>query len=88
LLVSRGAVERAGARPEAGVDWAVAAGATDVGLEHTLVDGGVVAAARAAKLVLGVWTVNEEAAMRRMLTLGVDILTTDRPDVAKRLAGR
>ena len=85
LLVSRGAVERAGARPEATVDWAVAAGVTDVGLEHTLVDERVVAAARAAKLLLGVWTVNDEVTMRRVQALGVDIVTTDRPDVAKRL---
>jgi glycerophosphoryl diester phosphodiesterase len=85
LLVARGAVERAGARPEATVDWAVAAGVTDVGLEHTLVDEHVVAAARAAKLLLGVWTVNDEVAMRRALALGVDIMTTDRPDIAKRL---
>jgi glycerophosphoryl diester phosphodiesterase len=85
LLVSRGAVERAGVRPEASIDWAVAAGVTDVGLEHTLVDQAVVAAARAARLLLGVWTVNEEAAMRRMLALGVDVLTTDRPDAARRL---
>jgi glycerophosphoryl diester phosphodiesterase len=85
LLVSRGAVDRAGVRPEATVDWAVAAGVTDVGLEHTLVDQAVTAAARAARLLLGAWTVNEEAAMRRMLALGVDVLTTDRPDVAGRL---
>jgi len=85
LLVSRGAVERAGARPEQTVDWAIAAGVTDVGLEHTLVDERVAAAARAAKLVLGVWTVNDAMAMRRMLALGVDVLTTDRPDLAKRV---
>ena len=85
LLVSRGAVERAGARPEATVGWAVAAGVTDVGLEHTLVDERVVAAARAAKLLLGVWTVNDEVAMRRVQALGVDVLTTDRPDIATRL---
>jgi glycerophosphoryl diester phosphodiesterase len=85
LLVSRGAVERAGVRPEASIDWAVAAGVTDVGLEHTLVDPAVVAAARAARLLLSVWTVNEEAAMRRMLAYDVDVLTTDRPDVARRL---
>jgi len=52
-----------------------------VGLEFTLLDERVVAAARAAALVLGVWTVNDEAAMRRMLALGVDVLTTDRPDL-------
>jgi glycerophosphoryl diester phosphodiesterase len=85
LLVSRGAVAQAGIRAEASIEWAVAAGVTDVGLEHTLVDQAVIAAARAARLTLGVWTVNEEAAMRRMLTLGVDVLTTDRPDVARRL---
>ena len=75
-------------RPEVSVDWARAAGATDVGLEFTLLDERVVAAARAASLVLGVWTVNDEAAMRRMLALGVDVLTTDRPDLAGRLVGR
>jgi len=85
LLVARGVVERAGARPEQTIDWAVAAGVTDVGLEHTLVDERVVAAARAAKLALGVWTVNDEPTIRRMLALGVDVLTTDRPDLAKRL---
>jgi glycerophosphoryl diester phosphodiesterase len=85
LLVDRQMVERAGARPEATVDWAVAAGVTDLGLEHTLVDERVVAGARAARLALGVWTVNDEAAMRRMQALGVDLLTTDRPDLAKRV---
>jgi len=75
-------------RPEVSVDWARAAGATDVGLEFTLLDERVVAAARAASLVLGVWTVNDESATRRMLALGVDVLTTDRPDLARRLVGR
>jgi glycerophosphoryl diester phosphodiesterase len=88
FLVGRAAVERAGVRPEVSVDWARATGATDVGLEFTLLDEQVVAAARAASLVLGVWTVNDEAAMRRMLALGVDVLTTDRPDLARRLVGR
>jgi glycerophosphoryl diester phosphodiesterase len=88
FLVGRAAVERAGVRPEVSVDWACATGATDVGLEFTLLDEQVVAAARAASLVLGVWTVNDEAAMRRMLALGVDVLTTDRPDLARRLVGR
>jgi glycerophosphoryl diester phosphodiesterase len=85
LLVSRGAVERARARPEDTVEWARAAGVTDLGLEQSLVTSRVAAAARAAMLVLGVWTVNDEAAMRRVSALGVDILTTDRPDLAKRV---
>jgi glycerophosphoryl diester phosphodiesterase len=88
FLVGGAAVERAGVHPEVSVEWAHATGATDVGLEFTLLDERVVAAARAASLVLGVWTVNDEAAMRRMLALGVDVLTTDRPDLARRLVGR
>jgi glycerophosphoryl diester phosphodiesterase len=88
LLVSTHHVRQAGARPEDAVAWAVAAGATDVGLQHTLVDGTVVQAARAAGLRLGVWTVNEETAMRRLVELGVDILTSDRPDLARRVVGR
>jgi glycerophosphoryl diester phosphodiesterase len=85
LLVSRGGVERAGARAEQTVEWAVAVGATDLGIEYTLVDERLVAAARAANLALGVWTVNDAEAIRRMLGLGVDIITSDRPDLAKRL---
>ena len=64
---------------------AAAAGATDLGLDHTLVDEQLVAAAHAANLALGVWTVNDPEAIRRMLDLGVDIITSDRPDLAKRL---
>ena len=36
-------------------------------------------------LALGVWTVNDPEDIRRMLDLGVDIITSDRPDLAKRL---
>jgi glycerophosphoryl diester phosphodiesterase len=85
FLVGRDAVKQAAVRPEQTVDWAVAAGVTDLGVEYTLADDRLVAAARAARLALGVWTVNEAAAIRRMLGLGVDIITSDRPDLAKRL---
>jgi len=85
FLASRGAVARAGARPEQTVDWALAAGVTDLGVEYTLADERLVAAARAANLALGVWTVNDPEDIRRMLDLGVDIITSDRPDLAKRL---
>jgi len=88
LLVARGHLERVGVRPEAAVEWALAAGASDLGLEHTVVDEGLIRSAHAAGLGLGVWTANEEDAMRRLVALGVDVLTTDRPDVAKRVLGR
>jgi glycerophosphoryl diester phosphodiesterase len=88
LLVSAHHVAQAHARPEDALDWAAAAGATDAGLQYTLVDEAVVKAAHAAGLSLGVWTVNSERAMRRLVELGVDVLTTDRPDVARRVLGR
>lgn len=87
LLVSARQVEASGASPEAAVEWARAAGATDLGLEHTLAGPRVLARARAAGLRVGVWTVDEAAAMRRLAALGVDLLTTDRPDVARRVLG-
>jgi glycerophosphoryl diester phosphodiesterase len=88
LLVSARHIRQAGARPEDALDWALAAGATDAGLEYTLVTGAVVEAAHAAGLSLGAWTVNAERAMRRLVELGVDVLTSDRPDVAQRVLGR
>jgi glycerophosphoryl diester phosphodiesterase len=88
LLVAAAHVHLVGARPEDSVDWAVKLGATDLGLDHTLASAPVLAAARAAGLRLGVWTVNDPDAMRRVLELGVDVLTTDRPDLARHALGR
>jgi glycerophosphoryl diester phosphodiesterase len=85
LLVGRHHVERAGARAVDTVEWAEKLGVTDLGLEHTLIDADVVDAAHARGLVLGAWTVNDEGALRRLASLGVDLLTTDRPDLAVRI---
>jgi glycerophosphoryl diester phosphodiesterase len=87
LLVGRADLRCADARPEETVAWARAAGATDLGLDHTLVDGATVGAAHAAGLALGVWTVNDESEMTRLIDLGVDVITTDRPDLARRRLG-
>jgi glycerophosphoryl diester phosphodiesterase len=38
--------------------------------------------------VLATWTVNEDADLRRVIQLGVDIVISDRPDLALRLVGR
>src|SRR6266571_2316494 len=86
LLVLQTHVEAIAARGEDTIAWAVDAGATDVGLQHSLVDERVVAAARGAGLALGAWTVNLEPAMRRLVALGVDVLTSDRPDLALAIA--
>ena len=85
LLVGRSHIESAGARPMDTVEWAERRGVTDLGPGHALVDAEVVAAARARGLGLIVWTPNDEGEMRRLATLGVDVITTDRPDLALRL---
>lgn len=62
-------------------------GAQFVGLHQELVAAPVVEQVREARLLLAVWTVNNAAAMKRFGALGVDILVTDRPDLAKEVLG-
>ena len=88
FLVAAAHVRSVDAPPEAPVAWATRLGATDLGIQHTLASPDVIAAARTAGLRVGVWTVNDEEAMRHVIALGVDVLTTDRPDLARRVLGR
>jgi glycerophosphoryl diester phosphodiesterase len=88
LLVARGDVERDRARPAEAVRRARELGATDLGMNHRLLGADVMSAARAAGIRVSAWTVNEEADIRRMIDLGVDVVMSDRPDLAKRLTGR
>jgi glycerophosphoryl diester phosphodiesterase len=88
MLVSRSRVERERATPATVVGWATEVGATSLGIDHRVVDAPLVAAARQAGLRLAAWTVNTESDIRRVLDLGVDIVISDQPDLALRLAGR
>jgi glycerophosphoryl diester phosphodiesterase len=88
LLVGRGRVERARVPATEAIRWATDVGASHLGIDHRLVDAAVVAAARAAGLRIAAWTVNEEADIRRLLDLRVDVVISDRPDLVKRLLGR
>jgi glycerophosphoryl diester phosphodiesterase len=81
LLVGRAAGDGVTAVSVAG-----AVGASDVGLDHRLVDRTVVDFARASRLTLAAWTVNTEADLRRVIDLGVAIVISDRPDLALKLA--
>lgn len=49
----------------------------------TLVDAKAVAAARRLGLQLHVWTIDEEAEMKRLVDLGVDGIMTDRPSLLR-----
>jgi glycerophosphoryl diester phosphodiesterase len=85
LLVDRHHVEEAGAPPLATVAWAQAAGANFLGVHHTLCDAAVAEAAHAAGIAVGVFTVNDEATMRRLAGWGVDVIISDRADLVARL---
>jgi glycerophosphoryl diester phosphodiesterase len=86
LLVSRARAERVAVAREV-VGLVTAAGAADLGIDHRALSAEIVAAARAARVRVAAWTVNEEADIRRVIGLGVDIVISDRPDLARRLAG-
>jgi glycerophosphoryl diester phosphodiesterase len=53
-----------------------------VGLHQRQLDSGVVAALREAGIAVGGWACNDAEAIARMFALGVDVFTTDRPDLA------
>lgn len=86
LLVNRARMEREGMAVVLAEARDVRA--THLGIDHRAIDDAVVPAARAAGLTLGAWTVNTEPDIRRVVELGVDIVITDRPDIARRSTGR
>jgi glycerophosphoryl diester phosphodiesterase len=87
MLVA-GRSQLGGAPATEAVRQAKAADATDLGLDHRVIDRTLVDAARAGGLRLSAWTVNTEADMRRLIELGVDVIMTDRPDLLLKVLGR
>lgn len=81
----QGADLRAGAvmaAPKAGQIKRVAGiGAESVGIHYRSVSPAAVERVRAAGMMVGAWTPNELPEMQDMIALGVDLLTTDRPDI-------
>ncbi|HEY3064241.1 MAG TPA: glycerophosphodiester phosphodiesterase family protein [Methylomirabilota bacterium] len=85
LLVGRSELDTRA--PDAAARQARAAGATHVGIDHRALTAEVVGSARAQGLSVMAWTVNDEASVRRVLGLGVDVVITDRPDLARQITG-
>ncbi len=56
-----------------------------LGIRWNNLDAATAAAVRAAGLGIGAWAVNDAAAIAQMLALGMDVFTTDRPDLALQL---
>lgn len=67
---------------------AKAYGFPEIGVEEGQLDQEACAALRAAGIRISVWGANHEAPIRRMLGLGVDVLTTDDPPLAITLRGK
>lgn len=81
-------VGRRSSRASEVFEEARALGVTHLGLHHSLIDPSVVVAAHRAGLRLGAWTVNDEGDIARVASAGVDVVISDRPDVAVRVARR
>jgi glycerophosphoryl diester phosphodiesterase len=64
------------------VDMARSRGVPMLGIRWDRLDARVVAAVRQAGLGIGAWAVNDAEAIDAMLALGVDVFTSDRPDLA------
>ena len=57
----------------------------EIALHHSVTGPEEAQAARAAGVRLGAFAVNDEAAIHRMLDLGVTVFTSDRPDIALKI---
>jgi glycerophosphoryl diester phosphodiesterase len=53
-----------------------------LGLRSSTLDAAMITSIRAAKIRVGAWACNDAATIARMLSLDIDVFTTDRPDVA------
>ena len=70
------------------IDLARAQGVPMLGLRGSVLDAASVAQVRQAGLGIGGWACNDAAAIAKMFDLGVDVFTTDRPDLALALRAR
>ena len=69
--------------------WQLGAVLFYVGLRGNVLDAPMVEKVRQAGLGIGGWACNDMAAIAKMFDLGVDVFTTDRPDLALEIrAGR
>lgn len=84
-IYSPGTLRSMGSTLSHELDEARKAGIGFVGLHQALVDATAIAAVRSLGMLLGVWTVNEPAALRTFIDQKIAVVITDRPDLAKAL---
>jgi len=80
FLVSERYVRQLG--PEQAVLATLACGAGFIAPHHNAASEAVIALAHGAGLPVSVWTVDDPVDVRRLAALGVDAITTNRPEVA------
>ena len=68
-------------KPEAVADDLAAHGLDCVGVHFSRLTKRLLNALRARHFRVGVWTVNEASALRKFVEMGVDFITSDRPDL-------
>ena len=83
FLISRRHVEQHGV--EASTQFAREIGASFIAPQHHVVDEPFIEAAHKATLPVSVWTVDDPDRMSHLHRMGVDALTTNRPDIALNL---
>lgn len=71
--------------PEKVAEEMAALGVEYVGVNHTWLSDALLAALTARGLQVGVWTVNDVETMRKFAAKGVAFITSDRPDLLRRV---
>ncbi|MCX7029329.1 MAG: glycerophosphodiester phosphodiesterase family protein [Spirochaetes bacterium] len=83
-LISRAYLQKVGKRGPAAVAEEMAAlGVTSVGVEKTWLLEPLYRQLRSRGLGVGVWTVDDSGEMRRFALMGVDFITSNRPDLLR-----
>ena len=83
-LISRKYREKVGTGgPKAIAKKMASLGVDYVGINYSYLSQSLYDELRAQKLGIGVWTVNDANAIKRLAVMGVDFITSDRPDLLK-----
>jgi glycerophosphoryl diester phosphodiesterase len=75
-------------KPAAIIDDVSTYSANGIGVNKDLLTAALVDEAHRRKMAVGVWTVDGEAEMQKFIGMGVDSITTNRPDILKKVLGR
>lgn len=75
-------------KPAAIMDDVSIYSANGIGVNKDLLTPALVEEAHRRKMQVGAWTVDDEREMQKFIGMGVDSITTNRPDILKKVLGR